>query len=181
MEAQRVSAGRPQTVWEIEPRYTSVQFSCKNFFFFTVKGRFMDFAGAISLDEDDIRGSSVETTIKAASINTGNKTRDKHLRSADFLDAEKYPEIRFQSTSVERGRDRDALRVTGTLTIKGVSREIVLDVLETDRSRSPGGDEVAYYTGLINLDRFMFGVKYMPGLIGRTIRVMIPTQATRKR
>src|SRR5262245_50148295 len=107
MEAQRVRSDHPQTIWEIEPRYTSVQFSCKNFFFFTVKGQFTDFAGSIILDEDDVRRSSVETIIKTASIHTAKKSRDKHLRSADFLDTEKYPEIRFQSTSVERGRDRD--------------------------------------------------------------------------
>src|SRR5262249_50728518 len=181
MEPQRVSATHSQTIWEIEPRYTSVQFSYKSFFFFTIKGRFTDFAATIFLDEDDIRRSSVEATIKAASINTGNKRRDRHLRSADFLDAEKHPEIGFQSTGVERGRDRDTLRVKGIVTIKGESREVMLDVFETDRSRSPGGEEVAYYTALVELDRVSFGLKYGRGLISRTIKVMIPTQATKKR
>lgn len=181
MEPQRVSADQAHTVWEIEPRYTNVQFRCKSFLFFTVEGRFTDFAGTIHLDEADIRRSVVEMTIKAASVTAGNKRRDARLGSADFLDAQKYPEIHFRSTRVERGRDRDTLRITGTLTIKGTGREIVVDVLETDRSRSPGGEEVAYYTALARLDRFSYGVRSRRGMIGRTIKVIIPTQATRKR
>src|SRR5262245_4151982 len=91
MEPQRVSLNPTQTIWEIEPRYTSLQFSCKNFLFFTVKGTFTDFVATIHLDEEEIRRSRVEATIKAASIHTGNRRRDRHLRSADFLDVEKHP------------------------------------------------------------------------------------------
>ncbi len=115
------------------------------------------------LDERDIRRSSVEAALKTASIETGIKRRDAHLRSADFLEIDRYPEIHFQSTKVEPGKDRDTLRITGPLTIKGHSQEIVLDVTEVDRSCSPGGQEVAYYTALVTLDRFDFGVKHMRG------------------
>src|SRR5687768_16509038 len=112
-----------QTVWTIDRTHSSVEFSVKNFFFFIVKGRFTEFAGNIVLDQADIGGSSVEVAIKAASIDTGIKRRDVHLRSGDFLEAERYPHIRFQSTKIEAGRDRDTLRLTGSLTIKGKSRE----------------------------------------------------------
>lgn len=166
--------------WVFDPSHTSVEFSVKNFFFFTVKGSLTDFTGTIVLDESDIRRSSVTATIKAASIQTGIRKRDAHLRSADYLDAERYPEIHFQSTKVERGRDRDTLRITGTLTIKGKSHEIVLDVTEVDRSRSPSGQEVAYYNAQVELDRFAFGVKHLPGLIGRTLKVTINVQALRQ-
>jgi polyisoprenoid-binding protein YceI len=180
MEAQKTIVDQARTVWAIEPRYTEIQFSVKSFYFFHVKGRFTDFKGEIHLDEHDLRGSSVQASIKADSIQTGNRRRDAHLRSADFLDAEKYPVISFESTRVERGRDRDTLRVTGSLMIKGAPKEIVLNVFETDRSRSPQGEEVAYYTATAEVDRIAFGVAYLRGLIGQKVKVTIPSQATRK-
>jgi polyisoprenoid-binding protein YceI len=171
---------RSQTFWVIEPKYTSFEFSVKNFFFFKVKGKFSNFIGNLVIDEGDIRRSSVEVTIKAPSISTGIKRRDDHLLSADFLDAAKHPLISFQSTGVEKGRDRDTLRVTGNLTVKGFSKELVLDVEETDYSRSPQGDEVAYFIAQTKIDRFDFGVRYGRGLIGRILKVTVQAQATKK-
>jgi polyisoprenoid-binding protein YceI len=171
---------RSQTYWVIEPKYTSFEFSVKNFFFFTVKGKFSDFIGKVVIEDSDIRQSSVEVSIKSPSIGTGIKRRDDHLRSADFLDVAKYPVISFQSTSVEKGRDRDTLRVTGNLTVKGVSKGLVLDVEETDYSRSPQGDEVAYFIAQTKIDRFDFGVRYARWLIGRTLKVTVQAQATKK-
>jgi polyisoprenoid-binding protein YceI len=179
MQTQRVRSGR-QTVWVVDPEHTTVEFSVKNFFFFIVKGCFSDLAGTIVLDEADIRRSSVEATIKAGSIDTGAKRRDAHMRSTDFLEADRYPDIRFQSTKVERGRDRDTLRITGSLTIRGKRREVVLDVNEVDHSRSPNGEEVAYYSALTELDRFDFGINYRRGMIGRTLKIAIDVQALRQ-
>jgi len=181
MEPLRAESFPTQTSWIVEPRYTTVEFKVGNLFFFTVKGNFTDFSGTIALDEKDLRASSVEATINAGSIRTGIGRRDRHLRSADFLDAGKHPEIRFASTRVERGRDRDTLRVTGTLTVKGRSREVVLDVLETDRSRSPLGDEIAYYTALAAVNRHDFGVSFGRGLFGRTVNITIQVQALKNR
>ena len=87
-----------QTVWAIDPAHSTVEFSVKSFFFFIVKGRLTEFAGNVVLDQADIGGSSVEVAINAASIDTGIKRRDAHLRSADFLEADRYPHIRFQSS-----------------------------------------------------------------------------------
>jgi polyisoprenoid-binding protein YceI len=171
---------RSQTYWIIEPKYTSFEFSVKSFFIFTVKGRFADFLGNLVIDEKDIRHSSVEVAIKAPSIGTGLKRRDNHLRSADFLDVSSHPLISFQSTGVEKGRDRNTLRVTGNLTIKGKSKELILDVEETDYSRSPQGDEVAYFIAQTKIDRFDFGVRYGRGFIGRTLKVTVQAQATKK-
>ena len=179
MQTERVRSGT-QTVWVVDPEHTTVEFSVKNFFFFIVKGTFSDLAGTIVLDEADIRRSSVEATIKAGSIATGAKRRDAHLRSTDFLEADRYPDIRFQSTKVERGRDRDTLRITGSLTIRGKRREIVLDVNEVDHSRSPNGAEVAYYSALTEIDRFDFGIKYRRRMIGRTLKITIDVQALRQ-
>jgi len=169
-----------QTVWTIDRAHSSVEFIFKHFFFFTVKGRFTEFAGNIVLDQADIASSSVEVAIEAASLDTGIKRRDVHLRSADFLDADHYPHVRFQSTKIEAGKDRDTLWLTGSLTIKGKSKEIVLDVDKLDQSRSPDGEEVLYYSTRSELDRFDFGIGYRPGLIGRTVQIIINVQASRR-
>jgi polyisoprenoid-binding protein YceI len=180
MKPEVIRVDSAQTIWTIDPQYATVEFSAK-LLFLAVKGRFTEFGGTITLGEDDIRRSSVEATIGATSVSTGIRRRDAHLRSADFLDAEKYPEIRFQSSSVEKGRDRDMLRVTGTLTIKDRSREIALDVWVTDRSRSPQGDEVAYYTAMAEINRHDFGVSFGRGLIGSRVKITIQVQASKRR
>jgi len=180
MKAETIGAESAITIWTIDPQYATVEFTTKTLFF-TVKGSFTDFGGKITLDENDIKRSSVEATINAASVKTGIKKRDEHLRSKDFLDARAHPEIRFQSASVGPGRDRDMLRVTGTLTIKGQTREIALDVTITDRSRSPRGDEIIYCAAVADIDRFAFGVNYGRGLIKRTLKILIQAQASKQR
>jgi polyisoprenoid-binding protein YceI len=180
MQPQGKKASETQTHWAIDPSHTTVEFTVKNFFLFTVKGSVTTLEGTIVLDAADVRGSSVAVVLKASSIDTHSKQRDAHLRARDFLDADRHPEIRFESTKVEPGLDRDTLRVTGLLTVKDHSKEIVLDVSDIDRSRSPGGEEVAYYTALAALDRHDFEINYMRGLIGRLLKITINVQATRR-
>jgi len=169
-----------QSVWAIDPAYSTVEFSVKNFLFLIVKGHFTEFAGSMVLDQANIGGESVEVAIKSASIDTGKKRRDAYLRSADFLAADSYPHIRFQSRKIEPGRDRATLRLTGSLTIKGKSRELILDVEKLDHSRSPDGEEVSYYSTSTELDRLDFGIGYRRGLMGRTLKVIINVQASRQ-
>ena len=168
--------GQNRRVWTFDPAYSTVEFVVRNFFY-NVNGRFSVLEGSIVLDEDDIRQSSVTAIIKANSIDTGNKRRDVHLTSADFLDAEKFPDIEFKSTSVARGRDRDSLDLEGTLTVRDKSVPIALAVNEMDRSRSPGGEEFIYYSATAEIDRFAYGINYGRGLIGRKLKVTINVQA----
>ncbi len=179
MEPQK-SAKPGETVWIIDPKHTTIEFTIRNLFFFSVEGRFTDVTGVAKRDEADISRSSVEATVLASSIDTNNKRRDAHLRSSDFLDTERYPRIIFQSVSVERGTDRDTLRITGTLTIRGKSREVTLNVTEVDHSRSPQGEEVAYFGAMIEIDRLDFGIKYGRGLIGRSVKITVYVQAVRQ-
>ncbi len=155
-------------LWHFDPAYTTVEFVVRNLWY-NVKGRFSVLEGVIVLDEDDIRRSSVTATIKASSIDTGNKRRDAHLQALDFFDAEKFPDIEFKSTRVERGRDRDSLDLDGTLIVKDKPVPIALAVNEMDRSRSPKGEEFIYYSATTELDRFAFGINYGRGLIGRQV------------
>ena len=163
-------------VWDFDPAYSTVEFAVRNLWY-NVKGRFNVLEGSLVLDEDDIRQSSVTATIKASSIDTGNKRRDAHLQAPDFFDAEKFPDIEFQSSRVERGKDRDSLDVDGTLTIKGKSVPIALAVNEMDKSRSPRGEEYVYYSATTELDRTAFGINYGRGFIGRKLKVTINVQA----
>ncbi len=180
MQPQQRIATPTQTLWAIDPTHTTVEFAVKNLFFFTVKGSLTTLEGNVVLDSANVRSSSTTVVLQSGSINTGNKRRDARLRAADFLDAGRYPEIRFESTKVERGTDRDTLRVTGALTIKDKSKEIVLDVSEIDRSCSPSGEHVEYYSARTDLDRRDFGVAALRLLIGRRLQITINVQATRR-
>jgi polyisoprenoid-binding protein YceI len=178
-QAAKMFESGTQSIWHFEPSHTTVEFSIRNLFF-TVSGRLKVLLGAILLDETDIARSAVKATINAASINTGIKRRDAHLRSSDFLQADHHPNIEFQSSSVGPGKDRDMISIAGSLTIRGISKEIVLDVSEVDRSRSPHGEEVIYYCATTQIDRFAFGINYGRGVIGRTLKVTINVQASRQ-
>ena len=168
-----------QRIWQFDPAYTTVEFVIRNLWY-NVKGRFTEIEGVIVLDEDDITRSSVTATIKARSIDTGNKSRDEHLLKAEFFDVEKYPDIKFESAGIRRGRDRDSLDLDGHLTIKDKRVPVALAVNEMDRSRSPNGEEFIYYSATTELDRVAFGITYGGGLIGRRLRVTINVQASNK-
>jgi len=169
-----------QTAWAIDPTHTSVEFAVRNLFLFMVKGSIATREGKIVIDAADSRRSSVTVVLQAASIDSGNQRRDAHLCGADFLDADRYPEIRFHSRQVAPGSDRDTLKIRGLLSIKDQSREVILEVSEIDRSCSPSGEHVAYYSARTELDRHAFGIRHMPGLIGRMLKVTINVQATRR-
>ena len=164
-------------VWHFDPAYSTVEFVVRNFWY-NVKGHFKEMEGVIVLDEDDVSRSSVTATIKARSIDTGNKRRDAHLVSREFLDVDNHADIEFQSTSVRRGRDRDSLDLEGNLTIKNKRVPITLAVNEMDRSRSPNGEEFIYYSAITEIDRFAFGINYGRGLMGRFLKVTINVQAS---
>lgn len=179
-QVAKTFASDSQSIWHFEPSHTTVEFSIRNLFFFTVTGRLTVLLGAILLDEADIIRSAVRATISAASVDTRLKRRDAHLRSADFLAAERHPNVEFQSSKVGPGKDRDTLAISGSLTIRGISKDILLDVSEVDRSKSPNGEEVIYYCATTEIDRFAFGINYGRAVIGRTLKVTINVQATKQ-
>jgi len=176
--------GVPQTetksTWRLDREHSSVEFSVKKLLFFTVNGRLTDVEGSIELDEVSVTGSTAQATIKAKSINTGNQQRDRQVRTAAFLDVTNFPHIEFQSTEVGPGKDRDMLSVKGLLTVKNKTKAILLNVTEVDRSKSPNGEEVVYYVGETEIDRFDFGVSGWRGLVGPKLKVVINVQANRR-
>lgn len=164
-------------VWQFDPAYTTVEFVIRNLWY-RVRGRFTELEGSILLDDSDVTRSSVSATIKAKSVDSGNKKRDAHLLLRRFFDVENFPDIEFQSDKVQRGRDRDSLEVAGRLTIKNKSVPVLLAVNEMDRSRSPRGEDFIYYSATTELDRLDFGISYGRGLIGRRLQVTINVQAS---
>ncbi len=113
--------------WAIDRGHSAAGFAVRHFGVSTVRGTFTNITGSILIDDKNLAGSSVDVTIDATTVNTQNDGRDKHLKSADFFDVEKFPTITFKSTKVESaGAGR--VRVTGDFTLHGVTKEIVLDV-----------------------------------------------------
>lgn len=110
--------------YELDVVHSSIGFSAKHLVISNTKGQFKEFTGVIILDEKDISKSSVNVTIKTASISTDNEKRDNHLKSAEFLDVEKYPEITFKSKSVTK--TDDGYKMVGNLTIHGVTKEVTI-------------------------------------------------------
>ena len=141
-----------------------------------VKGKFTDFTVTLKNDEKDITRSSVSVAIKAASIDTGIEARDKHLRTADFFDVEKYPEITFQSKRIEKkGKTFIAF---GTFTMHGVSKEIALPFAVTGVSKDPAAKKMNVgYSARLTLNRQDYGMnwkhKSVPNFVGDNVDVEI--------
>src|SRR4029079_7487713 len=127
------------TTWNIDPTHSTVGFSIRHMVFSKVRGRFLKYTGAIQLDYDPAK-SWVEVTIDAASIDTGTAQRDDHLRSADFFEVERFPELRYRSRRIEKLGD-DRYRVIGDLSIRDVTREVPLDVEYGGQGTDPWGNQ----------------------------------------
>ena len=128
------------STWKIDPDHSNIGFKVRHLMVSNVRGNFEKHTGTVHIDDRDITKSRVEITIDAASINTNVAKRDAHLRSADFFDVAKYPTITFVSRKVVSA-GTDKLKVTGDLTIHGVTREVVLDVDGPSReSKDPWGN-----------------------------------------
>ena len=175
---------KTRTTWKLDPAHTSVEFSAKHMMITTVRGRIADVEGTITIDEANPANSSVEAVMKVASLDTRNDQRDQHLRSADFLDAENFPEITFKSKRVQGTNER--FKLTGDLTIRGTTKEITLDVTFEGRGRDPWGGERAGFAATGKIDRRDFGLTWNQTLetggllVANDIKLSIEAQATKQ-
>ena len=144
--------------YTIDKNHSDASFQIRHFAS-KVRGRFSDFEGTIQADPAKPEASSVVFTIKTASIDTNQPDRDKHLRSADFFDAEKFPEITFKSSKFTPA-GKDKYNVTGTLTMHGVSKEVTLPVTFLGSMKDPRGNEVASFELETKLNRKDFGINW---------------------
>lgn len=162
--------------FKIDPNHSSVNFAVTHMTVSTVNGRFNNFEGKILFDEKDVSKSSVNVTIKTASINTDNTSRDNDLRSANYFDVEKFPEITFQSKSVEKkGNDYVA---HGALTIHGVSKDVDLPFeLKGPIDAGKGGKVMGAHAGL-TVNRQDFGITKAPAaMIGNDVKIDLNVEA----
>jgi polyisoprenoid-binding protein YceI len=148
------------STWTIDPEHTTAQFKVRHLMISNVKGVFEKVSGTLQLDEKDITKSKVDVGIDVASINTNIKKRDDHLRSPDFFDAAKFPTMTFTSTRVERD-GKDKLKVTGNLTIKGLTKVVVLTVDgPTGEVKDPWGNGRRGVSATTSINRKDFGVNW---------------------
>ena len=170
----------PTGVWEIDPSHSNVEFVARHLLS-RVRGRFTGFGGAITIAEPLSR-SSVGVTIDAASVDTHNADRDAHLRSPDFLDVERYPEISFRSTSVAEDGD-GRYRLDGDLTIRGVTRPVTLELAYLGWSDDPWGGKRAGFSATTEIDRHDFGATWNLAVetggvvVGRKVRIELEIEA----
>jgi polyisoprenoid-binding protein YceI len=148
-----------RATWLIDPKHSLVEFTARHIMIATVKGRFTSVSGVVRADENDITRSSVYVEIDAASIDTNEPQRDRHLRSADFLDVERYPSLTFQSTDIEQ-IDPNHLLVRGDLTIRGVTKPVDLHTTINGRGKDPAGLEVAAFSARTEINRRDFGLTW---------------------
>lgn len=167
--------------WDIDPSHTASQFSVRHMMISTVRGQFGKTTGTVTLDDKDITKSKIDVTIDVASIDTREPKRDDHLRSPDFFDVANHPTMTFKSTKiVKSGR---ALKVTGDLTMRGVTKPVTLEnVVITDAVKTPWGGLARGVTATGKLNRKDFGLTWNKALeaggvlIGEEVEIVIDAE-----
>jgi polyisoprenoid-binding protein YceI len=184
--ALSLPAAATTSTWQIDPNHSAAQFAVRHLAISTVRGAFTKVSGTIQFDDKDIAKSSVDVTIDAASVDTRVADRDKDLRSDRFFDVEKYPTLSFKSTKVEQ-TEVGKLKVTGDLTIHGVTKQVVLDVEgPTAAVKDPWGNQRAAANASTKINRQDFGVKWNAKMdnggwvVGDDVAITIDVEMVRK-
>ena len=147
------------STWTIDPAHSSAEFAVKHLMVSTFKGNFRSLEGTVHLDEDNPASSSVVASVDVASVDTQNPERDAHLRSDDFFNADLYPKMTFRSTRVEQVGEKN-WKVIGDLTIRDVTKEVVLDTEYEGRIVDPWSSERIGFAARTELSRKEFGVRW---------------------
>ena len=145
--------------WDFDPQHTRIGFSARHAMITTVRGSFNEVEGHIHADLDDMSASHVEVVLQAASVDTRTPARDEHLRSADFFDVEKYPEITFRSTRVEEIED-NAYLVTGDLTIRDITQSLSIPIALSGVEKDAFGVVRAGFEGTRKVNRRDYGLEW---------------------
>jgi polyisoprenoid-binding protein YceI len=172
-------AGAAEYTIDTEKAHAFVQFRIKHLGYSWLLGRFNDFSGSFSYDENNPAASNAEVTIKTTSIDTNHAERNKHLRSPDFLDVEKYPEARFVSTSYKENPDGTAA-LNGELTLHGVTRPVTIDVKPVGHGPDPWGGYRRGFEGTTTLKLADFGINYDLGPASREVELFLSVEGIRK-
>jgi polyisoprenoid-binding protein YceI len=170
--------------WTVDPVHSNVEFSVKHMGIANVRGKFTEFEGTLKVGED-LASSSARGAVTVSSIDTSEEQRDAHLRSADFFEVDRYPEITFESTRVEP-IDEESSHVYGNLTMHGVTREVKLDVVLQGIDIDPWGNERAGLEAVGTLKRSDFDMKFNQALgsgnalVGDKVKVSLDISAVKQ-
>lgn len=165
--------------WQIDPNHTAAQFAVRHLGISTVRGVFEKTTGTVTFDPSDYAKTSIDATIDASTLDTRVKMRDDDLRSPHFFDVAKYPTITFKSTHAEAA-GAGKLKITGDLTIHGVTKQVVLDVDgPSETIHDPKGNSRTGASATTTINRNDFGITALPGGIGDEIQIVIDTELTR--
>ncbi|CAN5765883.1 YceI family protein [soil metagenome] len=176
------------TVWKLDPAHSTLEFSAKHMMITTVKGRFGDVEGTITVPEGKVEEANAEVTIPVSSIGTGVEKRDDHLRSEDFLDMESHPDIEFRSSGIEGTFKKagDTFKLRGDLTIRGTTKPVTLDVTYEGEGQDPWGGTRRSFSATGKLDRRDFGLTWNQALetggvlVSNEVRMALDVQAVRQ-
>lgn len=172
--------------WKIDSAHSEITFSVRHLMVSNVRGRFERFSGVVNFDEENPQNSAVEVQIEAASINTREPQRDAHLRSPDFLNADQFPYLTFKSKRIEVLDDSHG-RIIGDLTIRDVTREVVLDVVFNGKVKSPFGFTTAGFSASTKINRKDWGLVWNVALetggvlVGEEVNIQIEVELIKEK
>jgi polyisoprenoid-binding protein YceI len=171
--------------YKLDLSHSSVAFTVRHMVIANVRGNFKEFEGTVLYDPADVTKSSVEVTIKTASIDTDNTQRDTHLRSADFFDAEKFPTITFKSKSVEKKGDGYVLN--GSLTLRGVTKDVAIPFEVLGVVKDPYGNTRLGAHGELTINRMDYGVSWSKSLdagglvVSEEVKILLDIEAVKSK
>ena len=172
--------------WQIDPAHTAAGFSVRHMMIATVRGQFKGVTGTVLWDDQDINNSTVDVTIDANTVDTGEAKRDADLKSANFFDVKNYPTITFKSTKIEK-ISAGKMKVTGNLTIHGVTKQVVLDVEGPSGAvKDPWGNTRVALNATTTVNRTDYGVKWNAKMdsggmvVGDDVNINIDLEMTKK-
>ena len=171
--------------WKIDSSHTRAGFSVRHMMISNVHGQFENVTGTIDFNEQEPTKSSVDVQIEVASLNTRDEKRDGHLRSADFFDVEQYPLMTFKSRRAEKISDTHG-KLIGDLTIRGITREVTLDVEYTGQAKSPWGTTSAGFIASTKVNRKDWGLNWNVALetggvlVGDTVNIQIEAEIVKQ-
>jgi polyisoprenoid-binding protein YceI len=171
--------------WNIDTAHSAIHFSVRHMVVSKTRGRFTKFGGQLEFDPDNPEAAKVQVTIEPASVDTADSQRDGHLRSADFFDVEKFPTASFKSTRVE-DLGGDKYRISGDLTIRGVTKPLSFDATFEGSGKDPWGGERAGFSGGTTIDRRQFGLEWNKALetggvlVGEKVELSLEVEAVKQ-
>lgn len=166
-----------QAQWKVDPYHSSINFEITHSGISLVNGKFMEYTGNLSTDGEALNGANIDFTVKVNSINTNVEDRDNHLRSADFFEVEKFPDMTFKSTKILATEIPNQYLLYGKLTIKDVSKDVIFDVHYGGKAKSDQGEKLGV-KAQTTINRLDYNVDYDPTAagIGKDVNIVVHLQ-----